>query len=41
MDMATPALVAEVHNLQREIQVDEAANIQFTSVKVLCLLGSQ
>ncbi|KZS12301.1 Long-chain fatty acid transport protein 6 [Daphnia magna] len=31
MNMATPAQVAEVHNLQREIQVDEAANIQFTS----------
>lgn len=32
MDLATPALIAEVNNLQRKIQVDEPANIQFTLV---------
>ncbi len=32
MDLATSELVAEIHNLQREIEIDEPANIQFTSV---------
>ncbi|XP_046641888.1 medium-chain acyl-CoA ligase ACSF2, mitochondrial-like [Daphnia pulicaria] len=31
MDLATSDLVAEIHNLQREIEIDEPANIQFTS----------
>jgi hypothetical protein len=32
MELASTALIAEIHNLQRDIQVDDAANIQFTSV---------
>ena len=32
MDLASSDLVAEIHNLQREIKIDEPANIQFTSV---------
>ncbi|XP_046450152.1 medium-chain acyl-CoA ligase ACSF2, mitochondrial-like [Daphnia pulex] len=31
MELATSDLVAEIHNLQREIEIDEPANIQFTS----------
>ncbi|XP_046641884.1 medium-chain acyl-CoA ligase ACSF2, mitochondrial-like [Daphnia pulicaria] len=31
MELASTALIAEIHNLQRDIQVDDAANIQFTS----------
>jgi hypothetical protein len=32
MDLASPASVADIYNLQREIDINEAANIQFTSV---------
>ena len=35
MDLASPNLIAKVHNLQRDIQIDEAANIQFTSVNAI------
>ncbi|XP_046450150.1 medium-chain acyl-CoA ligase ACSF2, mitochondrial-like [Daphnia pulex] len=31
MELASSALIAEIHNLQRGIQIDDAANIQFTS----------
>ncbi len=32
MDLATSDLIAEIRNFQREIEIDEPANIQFTSV---------
>lgn len=32
MDLATPSLISKVHNMQKDIEIDEAANIQFTSV---------
>lgn len=38
MELASTALIAEIHNLQRDIQVDDAANIQFTSVIIIIVL---
>ncbi len=41
MELASPSLIAKVHNLQRDIQIDEAANIQFTSVHTMTLRMSE